>query len=361
MDGDVVMTATLGRDVLRHKASVGRASHEARAMTPAKALRLAVEKAADTRMGLALMVTGGSRGPSDPAEVLDAMSEDGLLVLLDGPDGRVGALYFDFPLLSALVEMQTIGRVLPRDPDPRPTTRTDAAIVAPLVDDILTRFAADLAADDDGFWASGYRFGARCVDLRTLGLALGLPDYQLLRVPVDIARGLRAGRLVLALPAVTRPPPPPDLGQGIASSPDLAARLRARLLDVPTALEAVLCRVTLPLAQVRGFVAGDVLAMPADAVRSATLEVGPKRVIATAQLGQMNGRRALRLHAPGGTVPDPAARVAAAAVVTPPSAPPSPAAPLAPSAGTTEPVADPTEYDLPADLMQDFEDRPFPE
>ena len=254
------------------------------------------------RLGLALSVSAGSRGPSDLAEVLDAMPHDGLLVMLDGPDGRVGALALDFALLSALVEMQTVGRVLPRDPDPRPTTRTDAAIVAPLVDDILTRFAADLQPDTEGYWAAGYRFAARVPDVRGLGLLLGAPEYQLLRVPVDIARGLRAGRVVLALPMAVPPPPDPggDAGQ---PAPDMAARLWARMLDVPTPLDAVLCRLLLPLAQVRALAVGDVLALPPEAMVTTRLEAAPKRAIAEAQLGHMNGRRALRLRLVAGPTP----------------------------------------------------------
>lgn len=355
------MTATLGKDVLRRKASVGRASHEARAMTPAKALRLAIEKAADAKMGLAMSVTGGSRGPSDLSEVLDAMTEDGLLLLLDGPDGRVGALCLDFALLSGLVEMQTVGKVLPRDPDPRPTTRTDAAIVTPLVDDVLARFAIDLAPEEEGFWAAGYRVGGRCPDLRVLGLALGAPEYQLLRVPVDIARGSRAGQLMLALPNVTRPPPAPDPSNASAEQAlDMAARLRARLLDVPATLEAVLCRLTLPLAQVRALAVGDLLTLPADAVYTARLETGPKRAIALAQMGQMNGRRALRLHPPGG--PEAAGDgTSADQPATDRRQAASPA--LIPSAGIdaaaalSSDVPDLSEFDLPADLLEDFDDN----
>lgn len=361
------MTASLGRDVLRRKATVGRAAHEARAMTPAKALRLAIEKAADARLGLALSVTGGSRGPSDAAEVLDAMPEDGLLLLLQGPDGRIGALCLDFPLLSALVEMQTVGRVLSRDPDPRPTTRTDAAIVAPLVEDVLARFGQALASEDEGYWACGWRCGTRMPDRRVLGLALCGPEYQLFRVPVDIARGLRAGQMVLALPMAVRPAPPPDPALP-DPGPDIAARLRHRLLDVPVPLDAVLCRLTMPLAQVRALAAGDVLVLPHDALVTTRLEAGQKRVMALAQLGQMNGRRALRLQLSGvaGGPEDHEAAGDALPALAPPQPQMAgittgeaeagfPAWSASPEASDNGSLPDPLAFDLPADLLGDLD------
>lgn len=288
------MGNTLQNTVLRRKATVGRQVHEARAMSPSKALRLAVEKAADEELDLVLAVTETERSVVGHAQLLEKMEEKNLIVMLDGPDGLRGAFSVDIQVISALIEAQTMGRVFPRDADARKITQTDGAISVPLIDGILARFEVNLAEEDDNFWSGGYAFGVRMEDSRALGLALDEPDYNLFQLTVDVDRGARKGRILMALPVREKP----RLSVGVENADangDGQVSLEGRVMGARARLDAILCRISLPLSAVSGLKPGDVLPLAPDAIRETQLEATPKRKVAMARLGQMNGNRALCL------------------------------------------------------------------
>lgn len=264
-------------------------------MSPLRAFRLAAEKTADEVFSLVLSVQGIGRAMADHAGLLALIPDGVLLLLLDGPDGAVGVMTLDAATLAALIEMQTVGQVLPRPVRDRVLTRTDAAMAAPLVDGILRRMSQHLADHPDRHWACGYRFGAMIEDRRSLGLALGAPDYHVLRVPLDIAQGVRSGEVILALPWRADP----ALQTRDADRVEASKHLQARVLDAPVRLDAVLCRVSLPLSEIGRLAVGDLLPVPMDALRDIGIEAVGRRRVATARLGKIDGLRALRLTLPG--------------------------------------------------------------
>ena len=279
--------------VLRRKALAARAAHDARSMSPSRALRLALERCAARDLGFMLSVTG-IEIVTDLADGLSqGLPDPALILLLDGPDGLPGAFIMDAQVAAALVEVQTMGRALGRPATPRAPTRTDAAIAEPMVDGVLTRFV-DLL-DGAGDWARGFRFGAMIADARALALALGTGDYRVMRAGCDIGPD-RKGEVMLALPLIPAPSEPAEPETAVDSA--AAARpLRDRLLNAPARLDAVLCRVSLPLSQVQALRPGEVLKLPPGVLSSTAIEVAPGRIVARATLGQMSGQRALRLRA----------------------------------------------------------------
>jgi len=291
------MIGTATNAGLRRKAKMARDEHQSRAMSPQRALRLALEKAADEDLSLALTVASCERTKMDHAGLIAMIPDAMLLILIDGPDGATGVMAMDGAILSSLIEVQTMGRVLPRPTPARPVTRTDAALAAPLVEGVLTRVTGHLLDHPDRYWACGYRFGAMIEDRRSLGLALTAPDYpeyHVFRMPLDIGPGVRMGEALLALPL--RPDP------AVAAAPALAdpsRQLQDRVLAAPARLDAVLCRLHMPLSAIRALSVGDVLALPPDAIREISIEVAGARRLATARLGKLDGLRALRLNASG--------------------------------------------------------------
>lgn len=143
------MVGTASNAGLRRKAMIARHEQDARMMSPLRALRLAAEKAADESFSLVLSVQPIARSETDHAGLLEQIPDGVLLLLLDGPDGRVGVMTLDAALLAALIEMQTVGQVLARPLRDRPLTRTDAAMAAPLVDGVLLRISQHLADHPD--------------------------------------------------------------------------------------------------------------------------------------------------------------------------------------------------------------------
>lgn len=280
---------------LRRKAKFARDDHEARAMSVARALRMGLEKAADVDLGMALVVQTVQRSAADLPTVLGQIPGDVLLLLLEGPQGARGSMTLDAGIITSLIEAQTMGQVLTRPAMTRSMTRTDAAMAAPLVDGILTRLATHLVDHPDAYWASGYRYGAMMEDGRSLGLSLTSPDYHVFRLTLDIGPGARAGEMTLALPCLANP-------ADRMSAPDLAEatqQFQGRVMDAPVRLDAVLCRIFLPLSQVSRFKAGDLLPLLTDASRDIAVETVGRRTVAMARLGKIDGLRAVRLALSG--------------------------------------------------------------
>lgn len=295
------MVETASNAGLRRKARIARDEQEARAMSPARALRMAAEKTANEAFSLALAVQSVSRSLTDHAGLLALIPDGLLLLLLDGPDGSVGVMTLDAAILSALIEMQTVGQVLPKPPRDRPLTRTDAALAAPLVDGVLQRMTRDLADHPDHYWTCGYRFGAMIEDRRSLGLTLGAPDYHVFRLELDIAGGLRQGEVMLVLPRRDDP----AQTQRDADQDGASRQLQARVMEAPVRLDAVLCRVSLPLSGIGKLAVGDLLPLPGEALREIAVEGVGRRRVATGRLGKVDGLRAIRLNIPGAPTPQP--------------------------------------------------------
>ncbi|MCQ0093851.1 FliM/FliN family flagellar motor C-terminal domain-containing protein [Roseovarius sp. M141] len=280
-----------GNKVIHRKARASREEYHARAMSPAKALRLALAQASDTHFDLPMIVTTVEQVEISQTALRAEFNDGGLLVLLDGPKGARGAVRLDDALLSALIEVQTTGRVSGRPPGGRAVTRTDAAIAAPLIDATLERAEAQLSEEAPDHWASGFRFGVMMEDARGMSLALNAAAFHVFRMTVELGEGALPGSVAFLLPVPVAPPPP-----ATAPGVDKVQRtLEQSAMNAPVSMEAVLGRVSLPLTQLCGLAPGDVVPFQMDRPLQIRLETGQKHVVALGRLGQMNGMRAVRL------------------------------------------------------------------
>ena len=158
-------------NALRRKASAGHRVREAEGLSPARALRLAVARSAGDLWELPLTVTGVRHELIGLEDLHNHLSDECITLLLDGPDGCVGGLSVDRDVLTSVTEVQTIGRVTERAPQERPYTDTDAALFAPLIDDVMQRLDMMLGGEvtaemsNSSRWIIGYRFGAMVEEL----------------------------------------------------------------------------------------------------------------------------------------------------------------------------------------------------
>lgn len=304
--------------VLRRKTSAAREVWQARAMSPAKALKLAFARAADDLMDLAMAVSSVEADTPGAEEMLGALAEGELLVLLDGPDGSIGVAALAFPVVAGLVEMLTMGRVMGGAPEPRQPTRTDAAMIAPLIDAAFANLEELLEGEAAAGQFAGYRFGVMLDNPRMVGLAIEATDFSRYRMRLDVA-GARDGEVTLALPL--REATPPAAEEGAEGEAPATMPLGPVLMAARARLDAVLHRVSLPLSEVRRLKPGDLLEVPRSALSDTVLEAGPRHRIAEVRLGQLNGFRAVRL-----TPADGAAAAGHAGTGPPPAEPPAPGA-----------------------------------
>lgn len=284
------------KSIIHRKAIGGRDEFDARMMSPVKALRLGLAKTADKMFGMALTVTTVEQVKLPHREIMQEVGDDGLLLLLDGSKGARGAIKVDIQLLTALIEVQTTGTVRSTAGEARPVTRTDAAIVAPLIDTVLNRYDEQMSEAFADHEPVGFRFGDMIEEARLLALALEEPEYDLYRLTLDLAEGAKTGVLKLLMPhrkvvaAVVEPPS--DL------RPGGAVCLEKNALEAPVALDAVLARTRLPLKEICEFAPGTLLPLDAECLANAKLVGSGGHVVARVRMGQMNGMRAVRFIAP---------------------------------------------------------------
>ena len=311
--------------------------------------RLALARAARDQLKAPLEVTGLTQLRAGLAEVLEVPPERALVVVLEGPAEGLGMLALGPEVYQAMVEVLTIGRVATQGTAPRKATRTDAAMLAPMIDAALADLEAGLATEADLVWAGGWRYASYLDDPRPLGLMLEDFSYRVISAEVDIGAGARQGRVILALPAEGRGQKPRPVTAGVAREGAAAERrfteaLAETLGASHVRIEAVLTRISLPLARIMALGIGDELVLRDAALDRISLEGLDGRKMAEGRLGQNRGMRAVRLAAAlagGGTTNRgvPAEAVAA-------SQPGAPASQTSPAGGTqaapiagTEPAA----------------------
>lgn len=294
--------------VLRRKAEAGRARPDDFAMSPPKALKQALAKAAQDLMDMPLRVPELSEMRVSLAELPESLEDRALLALLDGPGDSMGLVAFSPVVLAGLIEVQTMGRLGASQVLPRKPTRTDAAMVAEFVDHVLSEVEALLAEEADITWAGGYRYASWLEDPRPLGLILEETNYRLFRITTELgAAGTRRGGVMLALPAQGRGPGPRRQGvpggdaEASAESVeaelarDWAARIERTVMRSEVQVEAVLHRFSLPIREVMGLRPGMVLPVPMDGLERLSIEGVDGCAVAQGRLGQAIGYRAVRL------------------------------------------------------------------
>lgn len=279
---------TIKNTILKRKAEAAREDRETRVMSPRRALRRALARVAELGLSLPLSVTGAEQAEADRDTLLSRIEEGGLMVTLERDNGPPGLVVLDLQLLTALIEIQTLGQVFARVAQERPVTRTDAAVAMPLIDGMLSGFDALLQEDAQGNDLTGFHFGQWARDKRILAAQLPDGGYMQLHLTMTLGVGDRHGALMLALP---RPVPVP---QPARERPKMAF-VRDEVMEAPARLETILHRVEMTLDQVTGLAPGDVLTVPLRALSDVRLHTGDRQVVATGILGQMNGNRAVRL------------------------------------------------------------------
>jgi flagellar motor switch protein FliM len=319
MDGDQMGSQSAA--LLRRKIGAAQPRADPLLMTPEMALSTALARVTEKAMQLPIKVVTQSLAKVSAAEIVEILPDHALLAMTEGPKKGLGLVALDAGALSVLTEMLTIGRMstLPPTVARRPT-RTDAAMLAGIIDGMLVGFEVILAEHEAAAWAAGFRYASHLADARPLGLMLDESAYQAIRLTVEFGEAggsraeVRVGTVIAVYPAKGRGPAAmgrsgPEVGDG-ATAPTSANRpagvsdegmriwadaMEDVVLKAPTAIDAVLGRITLPLAEVLKLEQGASLTLPATSLANVQVEGSNGSVFWIGQLGQGSGRRAIRL------------------------------------------------------------------
>lgn len=242
--------------------------------------------------GMLAEVDEVSRGEYSLAELIELVDDHVLLHLVEVEHGALGVVWMDPVLRAAVIELQTLGRIGRGEVAARRPTRLDATLAQ--------GFAATAAG------ALGRALGRADLvlssfldDLRPLALILEDGRFDLLSLSLTLGEGdTRKGRFWIALPqgaAVPAAAAARAAPCGPATAPDWSGRIQRVVLDASAELEAVLGRITLPLAELLALREGVVLTLPRAALDAIDLVDGTGARLARGRLGQTRGHRALRL------------------------------------------------------------------
>lgn len=281
--------------ILQRKAQVGKQEHQARAMTVPKALRVGLAKVADEGFDMALAVIGVTHDVLSVEQALENVTDEMLAITLDGLGGFGGGAVITHELVSAMVQQQTTGRVATIPDFDRAMTATDAALCAPLIDRLFARAHGLLETTEDREVLPCFKFGARAENTRLFGLSLEDPEYTVFRLTIDISGGIAQACMVLILPL---PSAKPELSYDEDGAQTVVSNmtLEASVMELKAELSAVLCRLRLPLSDVRTFEVGQELSVTTEAFGVVQLVSITGEVVTTGALGQLEGHRALMLH-----------------------------------------------------------------
>lgn len=283
---------------MKRKAGALRPEPDHGRVTPAGALRLAVSRAAQEALRAALKAGDVAEARLTLPAIAEALPQAGLWVALRGPGAAAGLVTLDASLLAAVLQAQTTGRITGSSVAERAPTQTDAILARRFLTLLLETFALRLEGTAQARWASGFQARDRVADPARLPHLMPDTVYRGFSAAVEIAGGLRQGRLDLILPQ--EPAGEAAAADPAASEPDprraaWQGALAQKVLDSPAALEAVLHRLEMPLADLSRLRPDMLLPLPPQAIATVSLEGADGRRAGVARLGQTQGRRAVKL------------------------------------------------------------------
>ncbi len=286
------MTDT-NRSALRRKLSSGSTTLSSAPRSVMRALRLALARSADEKLKLPLTVIGAKQAVRTTEELAEVFLDDWLLLQFSGQCGTT-ALGLNPGCVSAIVQMQTLSQVLPDAPQARGFTDTDAAMAAPMFEDCFARARGLVEAMADIDLLSGIEFSFRAEDGRALSLGLTEDSYRVFDLTVELAGGIRQGRVLVALPELAVPaldqaePGPP-------SGPTLGAAAGVIRAD----LQTIICRMNVPLSDLSNWDLGDIVPLPGTRLDRAEVTTIDRTRAGVGRLGQCGGMRAVRINEQG--------------------------------------------------------------
>ncbi len=276
---------------LARKLSAGQDSVAEPPRSILRALRLGLARAAGDGLGLGLSVIGAKHAKRAQPELAERLQDSWLLLLFLSEQAGATAVCLDPGCVSAIVQQQTIGMVTSDPPSERVFTETDAAMTAPLFEDMLDRARGLVDGPADLISLSGYEYASRSEDVQALLLAMTYDRYRVVELTVELAGGARQGEICILLPD-----PPQSEKEQAEQENTPGLRLQQASGVMRAELNAVLCRMSLPLTSLSELDVGDVLPLSVaklDKVQITTIERGR---MAIGRLGQCGGMRAVRIN-----------------------------------------------------------------
>ena len=267
-------------------------------VSPATAARVSLARAADQAFSLALRVNSIRQSRLDLADVVDQIDEDWALFPLLHDDGSVGVMCLEPACIIAFVETQTMGRVSAAVAQPRRLTQTDKALAVAFLEGFLRRFDEALKGAPTAYWTRGYRTEDAVAIRHMVVLPLDGAEYRGFDIQSEVVEAERPINMRLFLPIKEKvakqnaKKKPTKTGVALLESEHT---IRRSAMAANVEMDAIMCKVMLPLSELNTLQPGHLVLLPQDAAKQAHLVDRPGRSAQSVRLGQLHGMRAVKL------------------------------------------------------------------
>ncbi len=257
-------------------------------ITSLRGLRIALERASALSGQMPVTVAEIGIDEVETDTLGPALGESMMMVALERAGQLVGVAACDQDLRSALVEMRTMGRIHSKSPQEREVTAADIALSRRFLGACLEQIAKETKETELENWVRGVRTDRQIETTRALPIFLMNGKQRVIRYTLDLGTDGRRGVLVFALPPV-----PMDNTQH-RSAKDW--NLADGVLGANAVVNAVLHRMRFSLSQVEEFKVGQLLPLDGASVATVSLVGTDGTDLGQGRLGQMAGKRAVRLE-----------------------------------------------------------------
>ena len=271
---------------------------DAQTVSPATAARVSLARAADQAFSLTLRVNSIRQSRLDLADVVDQIDEDWALFPLLHDNGSVGVMCLEPACIIAFVETQTMGRVSAAVAEPRRLTQTDKALAVAFLEGFLRRFDEALKGAPTAYWTRGYRTEDAVATRHMMVLKLDRAEYRGFDIQSEVVEAERPINMRLFLPIKEKvakqnaKKKPTKTGVALLESEHT---IRRSAMAANVEMDAIMCKVMLPLSELNTLQPGHLVPLPQDAAKQAHLVDRPGRSAQSVRLGQLHGMRAVKL------------------------------------------------------------------
>jgi len=267
-------------------------------VSPATAARVSLARAADQASSLALRVNSIRLSRLDLADVVDPLDEDWALFPLLHDDGSVGVMCFEPACIIAFVESQMMGRVSAEAGELRRLTQTDKALAVAFLKVFLRRFDEALKGAPTAYWTRGYRTEDAVATRHMMVLKLDRAEYRGFDIQSEVVEAERPINMRMFLPIkekVAIQNAKNKLGKTGAALLESEHTIRRSAMAANVEMDAIMCKVMLPLSELNTLQPGHLVHLPQDAAKRAHLVDRSGRSAQSVRLGQPRGMRAVRV------------------------------------------------------------------
>ncbi len=267
-------------------------------VSPATAARVSLARAADQAFSLALRVNSIRQSRLDLADVVDQIDEDWALFPLLHDDGSVGVMCLEPACIIAFVETQTMGRVSAAVAEPRRLTQTDKALAVAFLEGFLRRFDEALKGAPTAYWTRGYHTEDAVATRHMMVLQLDGAEYRGFDMQSEVVEAERPINMRLFLPIKEKVAKqnarkkPTKTGVALLESEHT---IRRSAMAAKVEMDAIMCKVMLPLSELNTLQPGHLVPLPQDAAKQAHLVDRSGRSAQSVRLGQLHGMRAIKV------------------------------------------------------------------